>query len=221
MVRGSWFKYAPLLGLLFVALVAAGFIIGGDTPGTDGTVLEIKDKYDDEARQIIAAFIVALGAVALLFFASHLRGALRIVEPVGRMPNVAFAGAIVAATGFLFAAGMHGGLAEAANEKEVSGQALQALNVLDNWSWMPFAFGTATMVLASGIAIVRGGGQLPRWLGWVAVALGILFGTPVGFFSFLLSGVWVAVVSILLYTRWEALHRDAGSRPSIPGAPAV
>lgn len=219
MTRGRWFRYAPLLGALFVVLVAAGFIVAGDAPDVDSSAQEIRDSYGDEAKHIIGAFLVALGAGALLFFASQLRAALRIVEPFGRMANTAFAGAIVAATGFLVAAGIHAGLGDVAQDDAISGQAVQALNVLDNWSWLPFSMGTVVMVLASGIAIVRGAGRLPVWLGWIGIVIGILFVTPVGFIAFIAAGLWVLVLSILLYARWDELHRgDVGTQPTLPGA---
>ena len=217
MTRGRWFGYAPLLGVLFVVLVAAGFIIAGDTPDANGSVPEIKDAYDSEGKHQLGAYLVVLGAVALLFFAAHLRGLLRILDPFGRMANAAFGGAIVSSAGFMIAAGFHGALAETANEDSVSGQALQALNALDNWSFFPFALGLGVMVLASGIVFVRARRGLPAGLGWTAIALGILQLTPLGFFAFLLSGLWVLIASIVLYTQWDDLHRDAGSQPTLPG----
>ena len=92
MSPGRSSRYAPLLGALFVILVLVGFVVAGDTAGTDALPAEIKDKYDDQAKHLIGLYLVALGAVALLFFASHLRGALRLLDPFGRMGNAALAG---------------------------------------------------------------------------------------------------------------------------------
>jgi hypothetical protein len=218
MTRGRWFRYAPLLGALFVILVAAGFLLAGETPDIKALPPEIKDKYDSEAKHLIGMYLVILGAVALLFFACHLRGALRLLDPIGRMANAAFAGAVTAAVGFMVAAGFHGALTEAVHEKTVSGQALQALNALDNWSFVPFSAGVAVLVFSSGIVIVRAARPLPAWFGWLGVVIGIVGISPLGFFGFLAAGLWLLALSIMLYGQWDALHRD-GTAPAPPAAP--
>ncbi|WP_406391913.1 hypothetical protein OG806_12360 [Streptomyces sp. NBC_00882] len=59
------------------------------------------------------------------------------------------------------------------------------------------------MLLATGLATVRApDSPLPRWLAWAAVVVGVLVFIPwVGFFAFILAGVWVAVVSVLMARR--------------------
>ena len=37
-----------------------------------------------------------------------------------------------------------------------------------------------------------------RWLGWIALVLGVLMFTPVGFFAFLGSGLWIALASVAM-----------------------
>ena len=213
MTAGRWFRYAPLLGALFVILAAAGFLLTGETPDVKALPPEIQDKYDDEAKHLIGLYLVTLGAVALLFFASHLREALRLLDPIGRLPNAAFAGAITAAAGFMVAAGIHGALTEAVHEGTVSGPALQALNVLDNWSFVPFSAGIAVLMIATGATIVRAGRLLPVWFGWLAVVIGIIGISPLGFFGFVAAGLWILALSIMLYTRWDDLHRPAPEPP--------
>ena len=44
-------------------------------------------------------------------------------------------------------------------------------------------------------------GVLPKWLGWVMVALGVVGVTPIGFISFLGSAILVLVLSIWLSLR--------------------
>ena len=46
-------------------------------------------------------------------------------------------------------------------------------------------------------------GALPTWMGYVAVILGIAAVTPVGFFAFLLTGIWILIASVLLYQRGQ------------------
>ena len=216
---GRWFRYAPLLGAVFVILTVAGFLVVGETPGTDALPAKIKSDYDDQAKHLIGLYLVTLGAIALLFFSTHLRGALRLLDPFGRMATAAFAGAVTTAVGLMVAAGIHGALTDAADQKEVSGQALQALNALDNWSFVPLVGGMAVLVLASAIAILRGGRLIPVWFGWLGVVIGIVGITPLSFFGTLAGALWVLALSILLHSRWETLHQGTAAPAATAGLP--
>jgi hypothetical protein len=205
-------RFMPLTGALFVLLTVIGFAVAGDTPGMHGTATEIRADFDNEAKHQIGAYLVALGAVALLFFAGHWRGVLRTAEPGGRLADVALAGAAVAAAGFLVAALIHGALAEAAQEENVMDAALQSLNALDNWSFYPFSIGIAVFMLSSGIALVRGQRLLPAWVGAAAVVIGVLQLLPfVGFFAFMAAGIWILVVSLMLFSRSDRLQAREGA----------
>jgi hypothetical protein len=205
----------PLLGALFVVLVVVGFLVAGDTSDHHALGDEIRDDYDSETKHQIAAFLVAVGAVPLLFFAGYLSAVLRRLHPSGRLSaHVALAGAVVAATGLAVQSLIHAALAEAAQTSEFSDQALQSLNALDGWSFYPFAIGLSTFVLASGVALVRGRRFFAPFLAWAAVVLGVLGLVPiVGFFAAIVSGIWVVVISLMLFTRAEGVDRlwdDAG-----------
>lgn len=211
-------RLAPLTGVLFFVLALVGFMVGGDEAAIDKPAAEIRDAYDDEGRHMLATFLVALAGVALIFFGTHLRRALRAVEGTARLAYGAFAGAITAGVGFLVAALIHGALTEAV-EEGVADPGLQALNALDNWSWLPFAAGMGVMVLSSGLVLARAAGPLPSWLGWAAVVIGVAAFLPfVGFVAFLAGGVWVLVTSILLYTKWDELHAGPAAGGDLPPA---
>jgi hypothetical protein len=199
----------PLLGALFVVLVAVGYLVAGDTPSHHALGPEIRDDYASETKHQIAAFLVALGAVPLLFFAGYLRAVLRRLHPSGRLSaNVAVTGAVVVATGLAVQSLIHAALAEAAQTSEFSDQALQALNALDGWSFYPIAIGLSTLLLASGIALLRGRRFFAPFVAWAAVALGVLSLVPiVGFFAAILSGIWLVVISLMLFARSEAVDR--------------
>src|SRR5918994_3298121 len=108
-------RFVPLLGALSVVLVVVGYLVAGDTPDHHALGPEIRADYDNETQHQIAAFLVALGAVPLLFFAGYFRAVLTRLHPLGRLsPNVALAGAVVAATGLCAPALVHPAPAEAA-----------------------------------------------------------------------------------------------------------
>jgi hypothetical protein len=76
--------------------------------------------------------------------------------------------------------------------------------------FVPFAVGATILLLATAAAVLRDG-SLPRWSGWLSLALGTLalvalivgaLASPgVGFLGFLSLILWAPVVSILIYTR--------------------
>jgi hypothetical protein len=202
-------RLVPLLGALFVVLVAVGYLVAGDTPSHHAEGPEIRDAYDGETNHQIAAFLGALGAVPLLFFAGYFRAVLRRLHPSGRLSaNVALAGAAVAATGLAVQSLIHAALAEAAQTSEFSDQALQALNALDGWSLYPIAIGLSTFLLASGVALLRGRRFFAPFVAWAAVVLGVLALVPiVGLFAAILSGIWLVVMSLMLFARSEAVGR--------------
>ena len=202
-------RFLPLLGAVSVVLVAVGYLVAGDTPSHHATGAEIRDAYDSEAKHQLAAFLVALGAVPLLFFAGYFRAVLRRLHPSGRLSaNVALAAAAVVAAGLTVQSLIHAALAEAAQTSEFSDQALQALNALDGWSLYPIAIGLSTFLLASGVALLRGRRFFAPFIAWAAVVLGLLALVPiVGLFATMLSGIWLVVVSLMLFARSEAVDR--------------
>jgi hypothetical protein len=202
-----------LSGALFVVLVLVAFIgLGGNTPEGDDSAQKVVSYYGDhETKEIIAAVVLALSAVPLLFFSATLRDRFRAALP-GRsaLPDFAFGAGVVAAGGFLAAAGLHFALADYATD--VQPAAAQAMNALDSDFFLPFSTGVAALVLASSLVAIRTK-VLPPWLGWVGIVLFIVFFTPVGFIAFGLSGIWIIVVSVLLYLRGET----AVAAPAITG----
>jgi hypothetical protein len=112
------------------------------------------------------------------------------------------------ATGLAVQSLIHASLAEAAQTPEFSDQALQALNVLDGWSFYPIAIGLSTFLLASGVALLRGRRFFAPFVAWSAVVLGVLGLVPiVGFFAAILSGVWLVVISVMRFARSEEVAR--------------
>jgi hypothetical protein len=195
--QSTWERLAPLTGLVFVAIVVAVFAIGGSTPGDHDSAREVQDFYGQHHdKHMLLAFIMAISIPFLLFFVSILRYELRRAGGTGQLANAAFAGGVLAAAGFGILAFVHLALADAGDSVKTIGTT-QALNVLDNNDFLPMAAGMGVLVLAAGLSTVRHGG-LPKWLGWVGVVIGVAAFTPAGFFAFLLSGIWVLIVSILL-----------------------
>lgn len=194
---------APLTGLAFVGMTIVAFVIGGEPPDVEQPVREIVGHYADNKQSvIIGAGLAGLAAALLVFFGGSLRRALSEAEgPGGVLSAVALAGAAIMAVGIAIDATISFALAEAVDD--VAPAAVQSLQALWDNDFMPIAVGSSVLFLSAGISIVRHR-ALPRWLGWVAILLGVLASTPIGYFSFVGGGVWIAVVSVLLALRARA-----------------
>ena len=226
MNRAWW---VPLTGVAFVVLVIVGGIIGGEPPSVDDPVQEIVDHYVDNKDAIIAGSLVAMiGVFFFLVFASYLRNVLRAAEDEdGLLANVAFAGAIILAVGGAIDSMIYIALAEAVEDIEPS--SVQALQALWDNDWAPFVLGAGTFLLASGLSIVLNG-SLPKWLGWIAIVLGVLAFTPIGFVAFIGGALWILIASIVMTIRARRAtqaparpaarpHRPPASSPRISRAP--
>ena len=205
MPERSLARFAPLTGVAFVVLTAIAFTIAGEPPDFDAPPGEVVDFYrDNEGANIFGSVLLGLASVLLIFFSASLRRALRRSEDgTGVLSAAAFGAGIVAAGGFGAAAAIHFALTEFANSDGITPGAVQALNALDVNFFFPFGIGIAALVLATGLAAFRTR-VIPIWLAWVAVALFVVSFTPIGFVGFLASGLWIIVVSVLLWRAEES-----------------
>jgi hypothetical protein len=210
---------APLSGALFVVLVIVAFVgLGGNTPDGDRSGQKVVAYYSDhDSREIAAALVLSLAAVALMFFASTLRDRLSVAATgPSALPGFAFAGGIVSATGFLVAATVHFALADYASD--IAPSAAQAINAIDSDFFLPFTSGLAALVLAVSLLAIRARVLIPAWMGWIGVLLFVVFFTPVGFIAFGLSGIWIIALSVILSRRGGTVAADP--RPAAPAGTA-
>jgi len=199
---------APLTGALFVVLTVAGFLPGGEPPDADAPIGEVVEYWvDNDAAAMVGTILHALAAVALIFFAASLRRALRRSEDgAGILSVAAMGGGIVAAAGIGVDASIRFAAADLAGD--VDGVVIQTLNALWSDFFFPMVIGLATLILATGLSALRTR-VIPVWLAWIGFLICIVFFTPAGFVAFLVSGLWVIVVSILLWREEAAM--SAGS----------
>ncbi|MCB0828579.1 MAG: hypothetical protein KDB62_07210 [Solirubrobacterales bacterium] len=192
-------------------MLAVAIAISGEPPDTGDGGQAILDFFAaDETTQNVSAVLVGYGSLFLIFFAGMLRAELRRDDPDSDgLATLAFGGGLVMAAGLMLLAGMT--ISFTQNTDSLDPVAAQAVNAVSDGIWLPFVAGQAVLLIGSGIAI-RHSGILPSWLGWVAIVLGILSATPVGFFAFLLAILWFAVASVLL--------ARAARRSDRAGAPA-
>jgi hypothetical protein len=194
-----------LSGLASVILLVISFVgLSQSTPEADASGAEIKAFFVDHGtRQSAAAFVVMVAVPFLIFFAAAVRSAL-VESGEGNSTiwaNIFLGGTLIAAAGFLVSACFH--LALTSSPENFSASTMQALNALDSESWPAFTGGLGVMLLGGAGALIPARSGL-RWLGWTALVLGVLIFSPLGFFGFLGSGLWIALTSVALTMQLRA-----------------
>lgn len=193
-------RWAPLTGAAFLVVAILAFAIGGEPPEADNSAEEIVSHYVDNKDSVIFGAVLATFASALLvYFGATLSAVLRAADRgPGILSAVVLAGAAIMAVGIAIDSTILFALAEGAEEIEpASVETLQAL--WDN-DFLPIALGTVLFLSASGLGILRTG-VLPKWLGWIAVALAVIGLTPLGFVAFIGGAIWILITSIMLTMR--------------------
>jgi len=196
----------PLLGLVFVALLAVSIGLTANGPQSNASGASVIAYYTDHKdRATISGLMTAISIPAGLFFFGLLREYLHASRAVRPYSIIALAGAIVFAVGGCIQAGLTISLTDVPTQLSTS--AAQALNVLSSDMGAGlFIGGLSTMQFAFGIAFLVGK-AFPKWLGWLSIVIGVvcLLG-PLVFFGLIATGVWVLIVSAMIYPRL----RDSG-----------
>ena len=197
-------RFWSLSGAGFVVLAVAAIAgLGGDTPDTNSSAEKVATFYQaHQNRENLAAFVLAAAVPLLVVFGISLAFAL---WPAGRRPlwpALLIAGSVLAAGAFSLSAFIHFALADSADS--VTAATAQGLNALDGDTWIAFNSCLGVMMLgAAGSIITRAAGL--RVLGWIALLLGVVLFIPFAdFFGLLFTGIWIIVVSVLLFRRGSA-----------------
>ncbi len=190
-----------LAGPLFVALlVLGGPILVGNTPERDASPSHVIAFYTaHRTRERAGAIVLALAFLAFLLLAGTLRSRWRRFERSEPLVVLMFVAAAIAVVGQTISAGLTYTIAEAPDR--LTPAAAQTLNLLANDLVLTSAIGLLAFGVSAGLAILRGV-ELPAWLGWLAIASGILFVIPPAeVLGLLLLLIWVIAVSVLSLRR--------------------
>jgi hypothetical protein len=185
-----------------VVLIIVSFAVGGETPDIGDSAESVKAWWSDNQTQaILGALFLMWASFFAVMFGGVIRSALRAAgDAADHVAAVAFAGWTMFAIGALSFAGFTFAAADAADHSAVDPAAIQALSILDDDFFSILTVGLAVAMLSTGVGALRHG-VLPRWLGWIAIVIGISALTPAGFFGFMATGIWALIVSVMLYTR--------------------
>lgn len=212
----GWGMWGPASGVLFVALVAASLFVAS-SPSSSASGAKVIAYYSSHRGvQNAVAVLIDVGLVVGLFFFGYLRDFLRQTQLGSRLAPVVFGGGVLFAGGGAVVAGTTVALTDVPGR--LSPSAAQALNVLSND--LPGIFigaGLAVVMLATAITVL-GTKVLPAWFGWVSVVIGVVAAAgPLAIFTFLASGIWILVLSGMLY-RGAAASSPSSAHQRTSGA---
>ena len=210
-------RWAPLGGIIFVVLMVTGTFFVADVP--DAPQQQIADYLADSGnhtRNIIGAYMWALGALAFLWFLTRLRSVLRAAQG-GILPNVGFGAgviysALMMASGVAFAA-----VAYAVGLRDAPVSNPDLVRVLPQMAWMILLLGAGfagILLVLTACTVSFQTGVLPRWLAWLGIVVAIALPFDVIYISIGPFLLWVLVASIvLLMRRQETATATAAASP--------
>jgi hypothetical protein len=211
-------RFAPLAGVVFLVLAVIAGALGGEPPSVDDSAAEHMEYWtEDDGMKIASAIVGTFAAAALVWFAGSVREAIARVEPgASRLASISFAGAVLIAAGITVNSAIQFTLAEAGDE--LTPDSVHALSALYLDFFFPMAAGVLLFLLAAGAGALRHG-AFDRRLAWIAIVIGVLAVTPVGFFAFLATLVWCAIAGIVLYRKKDPV--GSGAAPPPPSGPTI
>jgi hypothetical protein len=203
-----WERWAPLAGILAVALWITGIVLveSTDQPEDDAPVEAIASFFESESGQLLAGgFLFMLGSAAFIWFLGSLRARLWGSEGgSGRVTTIVFGSGV--ATAILAAATqapvVAGSITAEETERALDGGAAQAFAELGDGFFVAAETMLVVFFFASALGILRTR-AFPAWLGWLSLLLAVVAVVPWIGWAALVWGLplWVLIVSIWMLTR--------------------
>ena len=196
-------RLLALSGVVFAVVFVAATFSQGSTPGEKDSGQKVVDYYNShQGGSLVAAFGGPVLCALLVLYFSHLRNLARGAD-AGAGPSVMVGGAVLWAAGLLLGSTLSLALVSASDHQQP--EVAQTLNVLNAASWLPFIGGIAVTLIGAGMTVLRVA-IVPRWMGWVALVVGIIaLAGPGGFLGFFVAPLWMLVSGVLLLRSSEPL----------------
>jgi hypothetical protein len=211
-------RWAPLAGIIFVVLMFVGTFFVADVPNPDAAQQQLATYLADggnHTRNLIGAYVWVLGALAFLWFVTHLRSVLRRAEGgAGTLSNLAFGAGVIYSALMMTSAVAFAAVAYAVGLRGATVSDPDFVKVLPQMAWMLLLLGAGfaglLLVLTASILSFRTG-VLPRWLAWLGVVVAIVLLFDVLYVNIVPLLVWVLAASIVLLMRRQETATAAAS----------
>jgi hypothetical protein len=179
-----------------------GFLAGHSTPDSDASAQSAVSSFvSNRTHDRLTVFLIAYATVFAMFFAAALRSYLKARSEGDGLITLGFSGMVIYVVGALTLVGMEFAATDVPGK--ISPAAVQALNVLQNDVFFALLVGAGIFMFGSGLAIVANA-ALPKWLGWIALALGVIAVTPLGWLVAIFAlPIWALIVGVLMFMRQE------------------
>jgi hypothetical protein len=201
-------RWASLGGILYVILFIIGVILMFDgEPDSDASPARVIAYYSKSSHRdkIAIGWIVAgLGIFFFLWFLGSLRQAVRRNEGGdGYLTVLTTIGGVVYATLAFAAIAINMGIRTMSDDTYHHTVYPGLIHAADDASYILHATGGAgasAMIIAASLAFMRSGTIRP-WAGWLGIVAGILALGSILFFTQAAIGLWILIVSGLLFAR--------------------
>jgi hypothetical protein len=207
------------IGLLVPVLIVIGLgPLSSGVPGGNASGADLVNYYNGHmTRQWIVIYLVAVALAAMLVFVTQLRGVLRDTERSRSvLPGIAYGAGLLFIAGFLVVGLFQTTLLLAAHNHRPA--IAQTVNFLSSNAELPFLFGMAVLLAATGLAILRS--SLPKWLGWLTLVIAVVcVAGPVSFIGLLAGGIWVPVMGFVAGAKAKTVSGEVPAVPAQPTAP--
>jgi hypothetical protein len=195
-----WERLQPLTGVLAVGLWVIGVALSESVQPAGDSPENVLSNFQENGGTILAGgFIFQLGCLFFIWFLGTLWARLRWAEGgTGRLATTAFGGGLATAVFLLLAPGAD--MAGALNNEEIAASTAEAVRVVEDVFVSGAALSAAVVVTAVALVTILTG-ALPRWVGWVSLALALWLLIPFVGWAGLLFGfpLWVLLVSFYLW----------------------
>jgi hypothetical protein len=191
-----WTGVSGLAG--FVVFTVGNALWALDQPAPDAPAAELVAFYTDASGRIVAGGLISLLSIAIfVVFAAGLRAVLAELDGDGLLADAAFGGLLVGLAAGIGAESINVAAALRAGDDALTEDlALALFDVSYMFGSYGAGIGFGVATLALGVATLRSGTLLPRWLAAAAIAIGIAMVTPL--FGVVL-GEWTVGPSLLLF----------------------
>lgn len=200
MSRSGWERWAGLAGIAYVALFLVAFALGIEVGPSDREILDYYADSGHRTSEVVAFFLIAAAALALMLFANGLRSLISRSEGnPAPLAALSWAGGITSAAMVLAGNAVSRATAFAAMEDDfqLDPNTRRLFEVAGFLLLASGAIAAILLVVAVSVAALRLG-VLPRWLGWAGLVAAVLLPLAVGFIGFLVFWAWVLAVSAAL-----------------------
>jgi hypothetical protein len=199
-----WARYAPLTGIVAVALWVIGTIVFESPDRPDGEAdpaTWLSYVQDNDVSLLVGGILFAFGSVFFVWFLGSLRAALLTAEgPPGRLSSLAFgSGLLVALSSLMLVAPI---VQAAFEHDDIAGETVRTLATVSDMFFGGVELFAIPMLVATALVILSRA-VFASWVAWVSLVLALLLVIiPIGWLGVIFGlPLWTLLMSVLLWLR--------------------